>query len=117
MFRVLAVAALVAAFVFLVPIIARSDDPVPRGLGHPQGTADHWYDGGCCSLKDCEPVEPGAIVEEKTGFRVKYRTSRGFIAEGFLPYGSTGIKQSKDGQEHACATQQLVICIYIHFGA
>ena len=115
--HLLVLAALVAAFVFLAPVIVRADDPIPRGLGHPTDGFPHWYDGGCCSNKDCEPVEAGAIVETATGFRVKYRTSRGFIAEGFLPYGSTGIKQSKDGQEHACATQQLVICIYIHFGA
>ena len=89
---------------------------IPKGLGHPQG-ADHWYDTSCCSKRDCEPVEPGAIMWTPEGYQIRYRTSRGHIAEGFLKHDASGIKFSKDGQEHACAPFAKVVCIYIHHGA
>jgi hypothetical protein len=90
---------------------------IPRGLGHPQGGGAHWYDTGCCSMKDCEPVEPGAIVMTPEGYHVRYLTSRGWVAEGFIPHGSSAIRQSRDSQEHACAiTTERVLCIYIHMG-
>lgn len=85
---------------------------IPRGLGHPNGAA-HWYHTGCCDSRDCEPVEPGAIREVEGGYQVRYMTSRGFVAEGFLPYGHSGIRPSRDAQEHACSTVQRVLCIYI----
>lgn len=85
---------------------------IPRGLGHPSGSS-HFYDNSCCSKRDCEPVEPGAIRQTATGYYVRYMTSRGHLAEGFLPYGASGIKPSRDAQEHACAPMDKVICIYI----
>ena len=65
-----------------------------------------------------KPVEPGAIVHTADGYRVRYLTSRGFIAEGFIPYSDTSgkIRPSRDAQDHACATSQRVICIYLPFG-
>lgn len=111
--RLLKIAALVAAFVFLAPIIAAlADEPIPRGLGHPPG-GTHWYDLGCCSMEDCEPVEPGAITQTEEGYRVRYLTSRGFIADGVIPYNSSSIRQSQDGREHACASPARVLCIYL----
>jgi len=89
-----------------------AQEAIPRGLGHPPG-APHWYDRGCCDLRDCEPVEPGAIRQTDKGYYVRYLTSRGFVAEGFLPYGHTGIRPSRDGQEHACSTTQRILCIYL----
>lgn len=100
-----------AALLFLTTA-ANSQDNIPRGLGHPAG-GTHWYDGGCCSMQDCEPVEPGAIRQTEQGYYVRYLTSRGFVAEGFLPYGHTGIRPSRDHQEHACSTAVRVLCIYI----
>lgn len=111
----LSLAALVAAFLLLAPL-AKADEVIPRGLGHPHEGGVHWYDGGCCSMADCEPVEPGAIVQTKDGYQVRYLTSRGKIATGFLPHGSSSIRQSRDAQEHACAPTDRVICIYIHMG-
>ncbi len=97
--------------------LASADEIIPRGLGHPQGHGAHWYDTGCCSQKDCEPVEPGAIVMTPEGYHVRYLTSRGFIAEGFITHGSSAIRQSRDSQEHACAiTSERIACIYIHMG-
>lgn len=88
---------------------------IPRGLGHGSNPV-HWYDTGCCNLQDCEPVEPGAIRQTEQGYHVRYMTSRGFVAEGIVPYGSPAIRPSRDHQEHACATTQRVLCIYLPFG-
>jgi hypothetical protein len=100
---------------FVTPAMA--DSIIPRGLGHPQGSQTHWYDTGCCSQADCEPVEFGAIRETPEGYAVKYLTSRGFIAEGIVPYGSSGVRPSRDANEHACATRQRVLCVYLPFGS
>lgn len=110
--RLFALAALVAAFVFLAPLLVRAQDTIPRGLGHPDGPV-HWYDPACCSMEDCEPVEPGAIRQVGEGYIVRYQSSRGFIVQGFIPNGSSAIHQSRDGREHACATAQLLLCIYL----
>jgi len=91
---------------------AEAQEAIPRGLGHTPG-AEHWYDRQCCHDRDCEPVEPGAIRETPEGYVIRYMTSRGYIAEGFLPYGHTGIRSSQDGREHACAPGERVVCIYI----
>ncbi len=111
-------AAVVAALLTLGVVIcstARAQD-IPRGLGHPASGGAHWYDSGCCNKKDCEPVEQGAIVVTKDGYQVKYLTSRGFVTEGFIPHGSSSIRQSKDSQEHGCANPTRLLCIYIHLG-
>ena len=91
---------------------SKADEYIPRGLGHPTG-ATHWYDAGCCSREDCEAVEPGAITQTPEGYRVRYLTSRGFVADGIIPYGSSAIRPSRDQYEHACATTQRVLCIYL----
>jgi hypothetical protein len=93
-------------------LTAEAQEAIPRGLGHIHG-AEHWYDRQCCHDRDCEPVEPGAIRETKDGYVIRYMTSRGYIAEGYLPKGHSGIRQSRDGREHACAPQERVVCIYI----
>jgi hypothetical protein len=85
---------------------------LPRGLGHPAG-AQHFYDNNCCSKRDCEPVEPGAIRQTTDGYVIRYLTSRGHVAEGFLRFGATGIRVSRDAKEHACSPQDKVICIYL----
>lgn len=90
---------------------------LPRGLGHPPGGAVHWYDSGCCHEKDCEPVEPGAITAQSDGYHVRYLTSRGFVAQGVVPYNSSSIRPSRDAQEHACSTSQRILCIYMPFGS
>ena len=92
-------------------------DGIPRGLGHPKEGEMHWYDRSCCDMRDCEPVEAGAIMPEPGGFRVRYLTSQGVIAEGFLPFSSTGIRPSKDGREHACAIGARAACIYLPPGS
>jgi len=109
MIRALAALALLTA-----PAMAQD---LPRGLGHPKGDEVHWYDGGCCSMADCEPVEPGAITAQSDGYHVRYLTSRGFVAQGVVPYNSSSIRPSRDAQEHACSTSQRILCIYLPFGS
>ncbi len=88
-------------------------DDLPRGLGHPTD-GSHWYDRTCCDQRDCEEVEPGAITRTDAGLMVKYRSSRGHVAEGLLFWSGTGIKPSRDGKEHACSYNNgKVICAYI----
>lgn len=110
------VAGIVAGAVML-SMKASADEAIPRGLGHPKDGGVHWYDSGCCNRKDCEAVEPGAIVATRDGYQVRYLTSRGFVAEGFIPHGSSAIRPSRDAMEHACApTAERIACIYIHMG-
>ncbi|MEY5061105.1 MAG: hypothetical protein RIS45_1026 [Planctomycetota bacterium] len=103
----------------VIVILARSVNAadLPRGLGHPKPGEFDPYAKDCCHGQHCEPVESGAIVEVPGGYQVTYLASRGFVADGFIPYGDPGILQSFNRQEHACATAQGVKCIYIHFGA
>ena len=103
---------LIACAVLFVLTPAAFADSIPRGLGHPNGAA-HWYEVGCCDKRDCEPVEPGAIRQTDKGYHVRYLTSRGFVAEGFVPYGSSAIRPSRDQNEHACSTPARILCIYL----
>jgi hypothetical protein len=111
--HLLAVAALVAAFVFLAPVLAHAQERIPKGLGHPGAGQPHWYDRSCCDMRDCEPVEEGAVTPlDNGGYFVRYHTSNGFIVERLFKRGSSGIKQSKDGKDHACAIGSTVVCVY-----
>ena len=104
----------VVAILAILAIMATPalDDGIPRGLGHPQAGETHFYDMSCCNQTDCEPVEPGALIRTPEGLRIRYMTSGGVLAEGFLPWGSTGIRPSKDGREHACAIGSRAACAY-----
>ena len=112
---ILLMAALAAIIISgVLTSMSRSQEAIPRGLGHPPGDLNHWYESNCCSKADCEPVEEGAIVETKDGYLVRYLTSRGFIAQGLVPYGAPAIRVSKDHRNHACANAQgKILCIYI----
>lgn len=104
------------AFALLSLTCTAHADGIPRGLGHGSNPV-HWYEIGCCQIDDCEPVEPGAIRQTADGYHVRYMTSRGFVAEGIVPYGSPAIRPSRDHQEHACSTTQRILCVYLPFGA
>ena len=106
-----------AAFALALMAIPAAAQGIPRGLGHPTAEQSHWYDGGCCDRRDCEPVETGAITAQPDGYHVEYLTSRGFIARGIVPYSSSAIRPSRDAQEHACSTAQRILCIYLPFGS
>lgn len=101
----------IAMVLWLMP--AYADEIIPRGLGHPSTGGAHWYESGCCNKQDCEPVEAGAITATPEGYHVRYLTSRGFVADGVIPYGSSAIRPSRDSVEHACASPARVLCIYL----
>lgn len=105
-----AVACLMALLILMASQVRAEE--IPRGLGHTMGE-EHWYDNSCCSRRDCEPVEFGAIRHTPEGYVIRYMTSRGYIAEGFLARNASGVRVSKDAQEHACAPQEKVVCIYL----
>jgi hypothetical protein len=80
---------------------------------HPGAGQPHWYDRSCCDMRDCEPVEEGAVTPLDNGdYFVRYHTSNGFIVERLFKRGSSGIKQSKDEKDHACAIGSTVVCVY-----
>lgn len=114
--QMLALLAGLAGFCLLMVYLmapASADGIIPRGLGHPSTGGAHWYESGCCNKQDCEPVEAGAITATPEGYHVRYLTSRGFIADGVIPYGSSSIRPSRDSREHACARPGRVLCIYL----
>lgn len=112
MIRGLTAAVLAATeFMFLAGSVC-ADEIIPRGLGH-SSDAPHWYETGCCDRRDCEPVEAGAITATPEGYRVRYLTSRGFIVDDAIPYGSSSIRPSRDAREHACARPGRALCIYL----
>lgn len=101
--RVLALAALVAAFVFLAPVIA---------------SAHSWYSDrrdpvtkkGCCGGTDCAQlvIEPGVFSAEPGGYRVRLTLEQ---ARRINPVRREGIdilipwervQDSEDGNFHLC---------------
>lgn len=89
--HLLAVAALVAAFVFLAPVLAH---------------AHEWFtNSGCCDGKDCKPWVPTARNFNPTAEGYHIRLSRSELlkitpesdcpaVDEVVPYGSTKIKDS-----------------------
>lgn len=101
--RVLAVAALVAAFVFLAPVIASAHD---------------WYTGArdprtgtrCCGGNDCAvlELEPGVLTGEPNGYRLRLTVAQ---AQKINPYRVEPVdtvipwervQESPDGRFHLC---------------
>jgi hypothetical protein len=115
-------AALAILGLYFLVVPASANDIIPRGLGHSSGTM-HWYESGCCSKQDCEPVEAGAIIETPQGYKIRYLTSprpghpNGFVAEGLIPYSSSSVRPSRDALEHVCSNPTRGICVYLPFGS
>lgn len=108
----------VAVMLLIWTVPGFAADPIPRGLGHPKAGGSHWYDGNCCNMQDCEPVEMGSIQPKKDGYAVHYISSFGHEVKGFVPYGDPKIRPSKDFQEHGCAgpLTGALFCIYVLTG-
>lgn len=76
--------------------------------------AHQWYEPNCCSGNDCEPVPPGALVEEvRGGWRVAYVSPKLGPVEIFFPRALK--RDSRDGGFHACVRPdtRTPICIYV----
>ena len=101
--RLLVLAALVAAFVFLVPVIARAHEWY-------SGTHDPVTGGGCCGGHDCAALElePGMLTGEAEGYRLRLtlEQARRINPQRFepldvlIPWGR--IQPSPDGNFHLC---------------
>jgi hypothetical protein len=102
--RLLKLAALVAAFVFLAPVLsAFAHDPYT-------GKVDPVFGNGCCGGADCAilEVEPGMIEGEMDGYRIRLTTED---AQKVNPYRTKPvdtlitwdrIQPSWDGNYHLC---------------
>lgn len=101
--HLIAVAALVAAFVFVAPV----------------AFAHSWYDYVCCSDRDCYPLPDDAVLEEQSNgdYLVRWVSPlSGKIIEGRVV--KRNVKDTRDGRIHGCERSDgLPRCIYIHRGA
>lgn len=102
--RLLKLAALVAAFLFLAPIVA--------ALAHDwyTGTHDPVTGGQCCGGQDCRKlvVEPGVLEPIPEGYRLrltaeqakKINPLRNLPVDTIIP--ESRIQPSEDGNFHVC---------------
>jgi hypothetical protein len=101
--RLAVLAALVAAFVFLAPVLAAAHDPYT-------GLRDPVFGNGCCGGEDCAilKVEPGMIEGELDGYRIRMTADQ---ARQINPYRTAPvdtlitwdrIQPSWDGNFHIC---------------
>lgn len=71
--------------------------------------AHSWYDPWCCNGDDCKQIGPDEVVAGPKGFQVKGRW--------FVPYGDPSIRQSQDGDYHACEYPKGTLrCFYVPAG-
>ena len=67
------------------------------------------YSFACCSSTDCRPVNQTTVKETATGYVVP--------SGEVVPYGSTKIKHSPDGEFHWCSkggkNDTPTICLYV----
>ena len=106
---------------FFGALDARSQQ-LPHGTGHPN-PANHWYDGECCSNRDCEAIPDDAVREVEGGFLVEYLSTSWGHVRGTVPYSRVRPSKACDEQGHcfhACAkppTKQGdpggVRCLYV----
>ncbi len=74
--------------------------------------AHDWYDGDCCSDRDCHPVADGIVIDTQDGgVDVKgFIQSGGFIQH--LAPSSTRLRWSLDTRDHICNDAEKLICVY-----
>lgn len=101
--------------------------PLQRGLligliaacgivsGALNGHSHSWYDAACCSNNDCEQLPDDAVTEEEGGYRVRYHAKMGLDVDVLVPFG--GVKPSRDGHYHGCATSAHFLCLYVPVNA
>ena len=67
------------------------------------------YSFACCASTDCRPVNQTTVKETATGYVVP--------SGEVVPYGSTKIKHSPDGEFHWCSkggkNDTPTICLYV----
>ncbi len=103
-----------SAIIFLAMIFAAYLSGKARSQEIPQqhdlSDPDHWYDPGCCSLRDCAPAR-ASVRAGPNGYEVVQ------LAE-LVPYGDPKIRRSKDDRYHVCERKtphnnSRIICLYV----
>jgi hypothetical protein len=101
--HLLALAGLVAAFVFLAPVVSSHE----------------WYDQDCCDTKDCYELPIDAVIEEREHglfYALWISPLTGDKIEGIVR--PENVRWSKDGKLHGCESSYgTPRCIYINRGA
>lgn len=101
--HIVRLAALVAAFVFLAPVV----------------WAHEWYDDDCCNKKDCYQLPADAVIEERAYglfYAAWISPVSGEKIEGIVR--PEGVRWSKDGNLHGCeSAYNTPRCIYINRGS
>lgn len=70
--------------------------------------AHHWYDGDCCSGKDCRPAKPGEVTLAPAGGGWLVR-SLGAV----MPFASPNLRRSRDLRFHICTPDNRTLrCLY-----
>jgi hypothetical protein len=77
--------------------------------------AHSWYEGKCCSDRDCEAV-PEGVVEQLPDGSVKVQgTIKGKLIRQTLAKGDSRLLWSKDYEDHACVglhQENWLLCVY-----
>ena len=80
--------------------------------------AHSWYDGACCSDKDCAPIPREYVTERKDGYEVHIPAGGHPLVDepldAFVPYGDSKDRRSHDANFHGCisAYSGKLICLY-----
>ena len=95
-------------------------------VGGPVG-AHSWYDGDCCSGKDCAQIELSNVKWTTEGWHVVIEPGQHpMVTRGLdvvVPFGSEDIKPSQDQHFHACISpgtpdhrEEFLLCLYVPGG-
>ena len=74
------------------------------------------YDPACCSDQDCAPIPVHAVSVEADGWHVHLEPGDHPLVfrtiDARIPFDSTRLRKSTDGQFHACIFVGRVFCFY-----
>jgi hypothetical protein len=78
-------------------------------------SAHSWYDSDCCHDRDCAPIPYSALDWQPDGSVVVTLTSAdhfmvppGVTVTGTFGHDSLGLRDSQDGQNHACVVPPFI---------
>lgn len=108
---------------FLPPPVCRGAAAVlTMGLTAAPAAAHDWYDAVCCSGEDCAELSFDAVGQTTEGYVLSiepqsHPTVNGGGQTWKVPYGSSRIRPSQDGNFHACVLKksQRLACLYVPY--
>jgi hypothetical protein len=86
-----------AVFVIFLHVLPANAQENPM---HSPQNPDHWYPGGCCGMRDCEPTPIDAITETRDAWIVRYVSKKMGLIDEKVP--KIGARNSQDGGFHGC---------------